>query len=181
MPWLSRRSIRPAPELVLLALLSASCGYTVTTSAGGGIRRLAVAPIEEPGLDIDGGAMVSVAVRRAVARGPGLRLVRTHPDALLFVRLIDARTGLRPLADPGARAAQYAVTVKIQGELRRADGAALWTSPTIVGAAEMLSPADGVEAIDGARRRTLQRAAEDAAEQLVVLIRHREPTSSGSR
>ena len=130
---------------------------------------MSVAPVLESGTDIDAGALVSAAVRRAVARAPATDLV--DPDfaqSRLEVELIGASARLAPLAEPGRRAAQYLAVVRLRGRLVDLDGDVLWASPVVAGEAPFLSAAGRIEALDGARRRALKQAAEQAADRLIA-------------
>ena len=153
--------------MALLALVTA-CGYG-SAAAPVAIR---VAPVAEPGLDVDAAALVARAVRRAVARGPGTRIAATGAEEIsLEVELLDAGMNLAAFADPNLRAAEYRATVLLRGRLRDPSGAVVWSSPVIAGESAVLSPPGRVEVLDGARRRSLEWAAEDAADRLVVSVR----------
>lgn len=133
---------------------------------------IAVAPIREPGLDLDAGADVTRAVRLAVARAAGFRLVEeSDADRVLHVELLDVNSALAPFAEPSLRAAQYVVRLTLRGTLQDEHGR--WTSPAVVGEGRFLSTPGGVEQLDGANRRALERAAQQAAERLVGTLRFR--------
>jgi hypothetical protein len=149
----------------------ASCGYSIGAGrAPGGLTSLAVETKDQEALDVDAAALVSRAVRRAIARGPSTQLAEEGAEGTLRVRLIEARADLAPLADPRLRAAQYRAEIRLVATLVRTDGKLLWTSSLIVGEAPYLSTPGALERLDGARRRALERAAEDAADRLVAAM-----------
>lgn len=160
-------------ELVIL-LTVAGCGYTLGAApTPGGVRHIRVAPVEEPGIDIDAAAVVSNAVRRAVARSPSTKLASGDgAEAALYVTMLDAKEGLAPYANPGARAAQYKLRVRVKARLMSSAGEMLWSSGIIEGEAAFLSPTGGLESVDGARRRAMVSAAEDAADRLIDAMTH---------
>jgi hypothetical protein len=150
------------------AVLAAGCGYTVGP-AGGTARAIAVGRMTEPGIDVDAAALVNAAVRHALASSPGTRLVAEDAaDETLDIELLNATSGLAPLADPNLRAAQYRALVLVRGKLIDRTGKVTWTSPVITGEAPFLSTPGPIETLDGARRRALSRAADVAAERLVA-------------
>lgn len=161
---------------VALSMSEPSCGYQVTArGTGAAARAIRVGRIIEPGIDVDAAAMVAGAVRQAIARGPSTRLVRGDAaEAELEVELVNSASALATLADPGLRAAQYRAVVLVRGRLLDKQGKVLWTSTVITGEAPYLSAPGPIEALDGARRRALERAADDAAERLVASMSWRE-------
>jgi hypothetical protein len=149
--------------------LGGACGYAV--SPGAGARAIAVGKVSEPAIDVDAAAMVNAAVRHAIASNPSTRLVSGGAaDATLDIELVNSAAALAPLADPNLRAAQYRVVVLVKGRLHDRSGKVIWESPVIVGEAPFLSTPGQVEALDGARRRALSRAADVAAERLVASL-----------
>ena len=161
---------RRAAALTALALLGASCGYTSrVTGPDGGDVAVVVPPVAHPGLDPYAPGIVDRALRRAVARAAGLRLSDAAPRALR-VTVADVRIGLTPFAEPGLRAAQYEAEITLTGAL---EGGRPWRSPVVRGAAPFLSTGGRLEALDGAGRRALGEAADEAARRLVgALVRH---------
>lgn len=157
-----------APRLLFLAsVFIGACGYTVGRVApANGPRAISVAPIEERGIDVDAAAMVARAVRRRVAMGPSTVLEEDRPEAVLSVSLIEAGHALSPMSDPRLRAAEYVAQIRLQGTLSSTAGAALWRSPVVVGEAHFMSMPGPIESLDGARRRALAQAADEAAERL---------------
>jgi hypothetical protein len=155
-----------------IALLLVSCGYTLGPGrTPGGVRALAVAKIDEPGLDLDAAALVAESVRRAVARGPSTELAPSgSEEATVEIRLLESSSGLAPLADPATRAAQYRAIIRLTAVLTKSDGRVLWRSAIVTGEAPYLSMPGKLEALDGARRRALAQAADDAAAKLMALI-----------
>lgn len=158
-------------SLLIAALGLASCGYTF----GRDLRPISVAPIKEPGIDVDAAPLLTAAIRHAVARGPGTRLAGEESGAaLLQVELLSSTSGLTSFADPAVRAAQYRAVVNVRATLVGANGKTLWQSSVITGEAPYLSTPGAIEKLEGARRRALERAAEDAAERLVASLRWRD-------
>ncbi|MCC7383592.1 MAG: hypothetical protein IT384_17260 [Deltaproteobacteria bacterium] len=155
-----------AVTVFLPALIGASaCGYQL--GAATGVQNLAVHVEDQRGLDVDAEALVAGALRRTIARGPGTSLAPDgEEEATLRVQLIDARSGLSPLADPSLRAAQYRAEIRVVATLLGSDGRVLWRSSVLSGEASYLSRPGGLEVLDGARRSALARAAEDVAERL---------------
>jgi hypothetical protein len=151
---------------IIVALSAASCGYSFAPRAGAA-RPIHVAPIAEPGIDVDAAAWVNVAVRHAVARSPSTRLVaREEAYATLEVEMVNSAAALAPLADPGLRASQYHAVLVLRGKLVDKTGRVLWRSEA-TGDVPFLSTPGPIETLDGARRRALQRAAEEAADRLI--------------
>jgi hypothetical protein len=148
-----------------------ACGYGVGATRAISVGKL----VDAQAIDVDAAALVTNAVRRAVARGPRTRLVESDAaDAHLEVELLSTDSPLAPFADPAARAAQYRATVTVRGRLVDRGGKIVWTSNAITGEARYLSVSGAVEALEGARRRALERAAEDAAERLLAGMDWRE-------
>lgn len=129
--------------------------------------RIQVAPIREPGLAVDAGGVLEVAVRTALSRG-GFESVASDGDLVLRIDVVAMDAQLAPFAEPGLRAAQYRVNVRLVGQA--SGGSSVWTSPLISAEAPIFGPPGRLEALDGAHRRALERAAESAAEQLVVAL-----------
>lgn len=157
----------------LFALLGfVACGYTHTSARPDGeLRRLHVAPIVDPALHLDTGALVEEAVRRAIARESGVLLVgATDADEILEVELLSGTASLEAFAQPDRRAAQYRATVLVRGVLKRSSGQVQWTSPPVSGDSAYLSTPGALESLDGAERRGLDRAAQQAAERLVLAL-----------
>lgn len=155
---------------VCLLVGGAGCGYSVGRGASGP-RTLAVSMTKEPGIDLDAAAMVDNATRRALTRSPSTRLVSQEgADQVLEVELLQVQAGLAPFAEPGLRAAQYQVSVRIKGRVVDSSGRALWSSATITGEAPFVSTPGSLEALDGARRRALARASDEAADRLVAAL-----------
>ncbi len=155
-----------------LTLLAVGCGYTFgAPRAPGGVERLDVAPVVEPGIDVDAAAVVASAVRTSVSRGGSISLSSpSAADALLKVELLGSAAGLEPFASPSVRATQYRAAVRIRATLVRPDGEVLWTSPIVEGRAPFLSVPDAAETLDGVRRRAMVTAASDAADQLIAAM-----------
>lgn len=162
-----------AAAIQIAALLGlAGCGYSFgVPKAPGGVRRLGVAPITEPGIDLDAAAVVSVAVRRSVARGPSVALASTaKAEAILRVVLLGATSSLEPFSSRSVRATQYRALIRIRATLEKPDGVVLWRSPVLEGRAPYLSVADAAETLDGAQRRAMAHAAADAADKLMTAM-----------
>ena len=161
-------------RLGALALVAVTgCGYTtrVSTPAGDdyGLR---VTPVSHPGLDPYAPGLVDHALRRAVARAAGLR-VDDDAAPTLTVEVVDARVGLTAFAEPALRAAQYQAEVVLRGVLVGPSGRRVWGSPLSAGVAPYLSTGGRIEALDGAGRRAMGEAADEAARRLVGhLVRH---------
>lgn len=153
-------------SVALAALLGTACGYTV--GAAKSARSFRVAPLREPGLDTDAGALVLRSVRQTLARGPSTRLA-SGSEAVpeLTVELISSDASLAPFSDPGLRAAQYLAVVRIRGTLTSSTGRQMWRSGVVSAEEPYFTVADDLEALDGARRSALSRAATRAAEDLV--------------
>jgi hypothetical protein len=145
-----------------------SCGYSIAPGAGAA-RAINVSPIAEQGIDIDAASLVAVAVRHAVARGPSTRLASDQDaNETLQVELLNSASSLAVLADPALRAAQNRAMVTVRGRLLDKKGHVIWESAIITCDSPFLSTPGPIETLDGARRRALQRAAEDAADRLVA-------------
>jgi hypothetical protein len=152
-------------------LVAAGCGYTAG-GLGASAAPLAVhlEALDEPGQDVDAAALVAQAIRRALARRPGLLLTSAgEAEVALSVRLLGVTSGLAPFSDPGLRAPQYVVTLALGAEARRGSGAPRGLPP-VQGEAVYFSTPGRVEALDGARRLALARAAEDAADRLATAL-----------
>lgn len=162
--------MRPAALLGLLSAL-AGCGYSTRVVGPHGDDLTVFVPlVEAPGIDVDAPGFVDASVRREVARAAGLSLAgEAGAQAVFRVEVLEVRTGLAPFAEPALRAAQYQATIRLRGRLER-PGAKGWRSGVVTGAASYLSTAGPIERLDGAGRRALARAAEDAAEQLVAAL-----------
>ncbi len=104
--------------------------------------------------------------------GPSTSLEDEHPDAVLSVRLIEAQHALSPMADPRLRAPEYVAQIRLQATLSSTVGATQWRSPVVVGESAFMSMPGSIESLDGARRRALAQAAEQAADRLHALIVH---------
>lgn len=137
-------------------------------------QRVFVEVVDGDGIDVDLAALLATATRDAVAGRAELSLVgRGDADVTLRVDLVPGAAGLSALADPARRAAEYRVEVRLQATLvteTSSRSEPLWRSDTIVGEATYLSAAGSIVALDGARRRALARAAEDAAQRLVTAL-----------
>lgn len=159
-------------RLALALTLLIGCGYTTSSAhPTGAPRRIYVAPIREAGVHVDTGALAEEAVRRAVADEAGLLLVSAlDAEWTLELELVSGAAGLEAFAQPDRRAAQYRSTVQLRGVLRDPRGEVRWRSPTVVGAAAYLSTPGALESLDGAERRGLDRAAQQAAERLVLAL-----------
>lgn len=157
---------------LLLVLFGTGCGYSMATRAPSGrAYPIAVAPVREPALDVDAGSEVQRAVQTSVARSAGLALVEPNDDAyLLRVEVLDVTTNLAPFAEPNVRAGQYIVRLSLRVTIEHL-GAPIWQSGVINGQGRFLSTPGAVERLDGDGRRTLQRAAIDAADRLVLAVR----------
>jgi hypothetical protein len=130
---------------------------------------LAVAEIRETGVDVDAAGFVSAAVRRAVSRGQGLELAGSKAHGELAVEIVDIQLGLGAFAEPGLRAARYQVSISLRGKLTDASGFE-WTSAPVTGYAPFFSTPGAIEALDGAGRRALERASDEAAERLIASV-----------
>ena len=129
--------------------------------------RLFVEVVDADGIDPDLGAAVAVALRQAVAARPELSLVaRSEAEAMLRLGLQGGTTGLSPLADPTRRAPEYRVVLRAEATLA-GEGVAAWQSGALVGEATYASDVRSIGALDGARRRALERAAEELARRVV--------------
>ncbi|MBK6690257.1 MAG: hypothetical protein IPG45_37675 [Deltaproteobacteria bacterium] len=162
--------LRWSPVFALVGLIA--CGYTASSARPDGqVRRLHVAPIVDPALHLDTGALVEEAVRQAIAREAGVLLV-AEPDAeeVLQVELLSGAAGLEAFAQPDRRAAQYRATVLVRGILKGRGGQVEWTSPVVSGDSAYLSTPGALESLDGAERRGLDRAAQQAAGRLVLAL-----------
>jgi hypothetical protein len=139
-----------------------------------------VLEVREPGIDVDAAGFVSAAVRRAVSRGQGLQLAGSKAHGELAVEIVDMQIGLGTFSEPGLRAARYQVWISLRGKLTDASGFA-WTSAPITGYAPFFSTPGPIEALDGAGRRALEHATQEAAERLIaslMLVLNREITRS---
>lgn len=153
-------------------MLVASCGYHFGAVGPQGVRALEVRAEDEQGIDVDAGALLASAVRRAVAHGPSTHLAPPgEAEAILEVRLIEARAPLSPLSDTAVRAGEYRAEVVAVGTLVAPDGRVLWRSQRVIGSAPFLSAPGALETQEGLRRAALARAAEEAAERLVTALR----------
>ena len=140
----------------------------------GKVKNVAVRPVHEDGVDVDAAGILSGVIRKAVAAHPAATLVtEQNAEAILVVELLSVGGGLAPLADPGSRAAQYRSQISIKAKLDHSSGNTIWHSGRIIGQADYLSVPDGIETLDGARRRALMRAAQNAADQLVTSLVYR--------
>lgn len=149
-----------------------ACGYTVASvqTTTGEPYRLEVAPVIEPGIDVDAAAYVSSAVRTAVLRSQGLELgAAGSANGRLTVEILDVQIGLGAFSEPNLRAARYQVSVVLRGRLADASGVS-WTSAAVTGTAPFLSPPGRIEALDGAGRRAMERASDEAAQRLVAAL-----------
>lgn len=175
-----------APRLAATAWLLAAlgCGYTTrVVGPGGGDLLVHVPQVEAPGIDVDAAGLVDARLRRAVARAAGLALApEVDAQVVLHVEVLEVRAGLSPFAEPALRAAQYEATVRLRGRLARRDGGPAWRSAPVTGRDAYLSTAGPIERLDGAGRRALARAAEDAAERLVaaMVLHLRAPPATGT-
>ena len=156
----------------MLGLLVVGCGYQSTVARGDGPpRTLRIPPIRETAVDLDAGAMVQRSLLLAAGRVPGLVLVSADaPAPALEAELVAVRSGLSPFAEPNLRAAHYRVVVELQGRLVGLDGRVLFTSAVVHGEAPFYSTPGRIEVLDGAARRALERASEQAAERLVMIV-----------
>jgi hypothetical protein len=159
----------------LILLLCSACGYAMGTGRfPQQVERIAVPPVTEDGVDVDAAGVLAGLVRKAVAAHPAARLVSAkRAEAILHVKLDSVGGGLAPLSDPGSRAAQYRSQITITAQLKRPGGEVIWRSGRIVGQADFLSVPDAIETLDGARRRALARAAENATDQLMTSLIYR--------
>ncbi|MEQ8278881.1 MAG: LPS assembly lipoprotein LptE [Deltaproteobacteria bacterium] len=159
----------------LLLLLAAACGYTTSARrADGTVHTIFVEPIAEPGLDLDAGSDVARAVRLAIARTSGLALAdEATADHRLRVEILGVRSSLAPFAEPALRAAQYVVRITLRGVVHDATGVPAWQTPVVTGDSRFMSTPGGVEQLDGANRRTIEQASQEAAERLVTMIEMR--------
>ena len=135
------------------------------------IKKLAVPPVTEDGVDIDAAALLGGAIRRAVTRHPSADLVSVpKADARLQITLLDVSGSLAPMADPGLRAAQYRARVTMKAVLIHRDGRTLWRTSRIIGQADYLSVPDDIEALEGRHKTALKEASDSAAEQLMTAL-----------
>jgi hypothetical protein len=128
-----------------------------------------VVEVRETGIDVDAAGYVTTSVRRAVARGQGLELAGAKPHGELAVEIVDIQIGLGAFAEPGLRAARYQVAISLRGKLKDASGFE-WTSAPVTGYAPFFSTPDPIESLDGAGRRALERASDEAAERLIASL-----------
>jgi hypothetical protein len=115
-----------------------------------------------------------------VARAQGLQLAGSKAHGTLSVEIVDIQIGLGTFAEPSLRAARYQVSISLRGKLEDAGGF-VWTSAPIAGHAPFFSTPGAIEALDGAGRRALERASDEAAERLVaslMFVLNREVTRS---
>ena len=167
---------------VLLAF--SSCGYaTRPPLLGPSDWQLHLAPIVEEALDLDAGAEVDSALRRHLARRTFIRLEEDAANTLV-VALSEARVQLAARAEPALRAPRYVVKVALKATLVQEDiKPTMSHSFVVAGEDEFTAPAGSIEALDGAQRASLARAADEAADRLVnalVAIHFRVSTSSSS-
>lgn len=157
---------------VLLCLALAGCGYTVASvrTTGGEPYRLDVAPVVELGVDVDAAGYVASAVRSTILRSQGLELGGAgSANGRLTVEIVDVQIGLGAFSEPNLRAARYQVSIVLRGRLADSGGET-WTSAPVTGTAPFLSPPGRIEALDGAGRRALERASDEAADRLVAAL-----------
>jgi hypothetical protein len=147
------------------------CGYSAGSfRSSGEPYRVRIAPIvDRPAVDIDAAGLVATSIRGAILREQGLALVNGEPDGLLAVDLVSVDMGIGAFAEPSLRAARYQVTVVVECRLSE-DGREVWRSPPIAGVAPFFSPPGRIEALDGASRRALEHASEQAAERAVAAL-----------
>ncbi len=139
-------------------------------TATGEPYRLSVVEVGESGIDVDAGALVSASVRRAVMREQGLTLATgATAHGALAVEIVDIQISLGSFTDPSQRAARYQVVVSLRGRLEDASGFK-WVSPAATGYAPFFSTPGPIEALDGAGRRALEQAAEDAGQRLIASL-----------
>lgn len=119
--------------------------------------------------DVDLAGEIDAAVGRALVRTPNLALTQTATTGL-EVELVRAGQGLRPLAEPGLRAAEYLAFVVLRGRLIDEAGHTISRSPAVRGEARFLSRPGRIEALDGAGRTAMARAVEQAATRLVAWV-----------
>ena len=156
-----------------LALLvsSAGCGYVpFVPGSSFGSPTIYIEAVETPGISVDAAAEVEAALGSAFARQPGWVLSsEDHARYRLQIRLTRAATRLAPLTEPAVRAAHYETEIRIQAVVHDRDGAVLWRGHESA-RADYLSTPGRIEALEGADRRALARAASMAAERLVDAV-----------
>lgn len=110
---------------------------------------------------------VESAVRQALAAHPQLTLARHSAAAVprLDVRLAMADVVLEPFADRGRRANPYRAVVVLDATLKTPTGGSVFPIRAM-GEVLVLAPPGGIEALDGALRRGIDRAAGQAARRL---------------
>lgn len=151
-----------------MLLVLAGC-YTLGAPAPSEAR-LFVEVVDADGIDPDLGAAVAAALRRAVAARPELTLVdRGSAEATLRLGLRGSTTGLSSLSDPARRAPEYRVVLRAEASLFGA-GVAPWQSGLLDADATYASDTRSIIALDGARRRALERAAEELARRVVAAL-----------
>ncbi|MFO0723267.1 MAG: LPS assembly lipoprotein LptE [Myxococcota bacterium] len=154
----------------LLLLLMGGCYSFGAPSLPGGVQHLSsVRALDRAGVDVDAAALLLSALRRRAFSGPE---GAEGEGAELVVELVDQRTNLAALSDPGRRAGEYRAELTVLGRLVRADGKQVWSSPPIVASASYFSTTGGIESLDGQRRSALARAADEAAEKLLDVLRY---------
>lgn len=159
----------------LILLLVAGCGYTTSARrADGTVHTIYIAPISEPGIDLDAGADVARSVRLAVGRSSGLALAEAgDADYTMTVEILGVDSSLAPFAEPTLRAAQYNVRISLRAVLEDVPGRLAYTTPIVVGESRYLSTPGGLEVLDGANRRMIEQAADQAASRLVTMVQMR--------
>ncbi|MBK8012391.1 MAG: hypothetical protein IPK13_13660 [Deltaproteobacteria bacterium] len=155
---------------VLLAT-AASCGYGFGRAGPAAGRSLEIRPprIQAVTPDVDVVGEINWAIGRALARSPRVALTETATTSF-EIELVRTGQGLRPLAEPGLRAADYLAFVVLRGRLLDEAGRTVWRSPPVRGEARFLSRPGRVEALDGAGRTAMARAIERAVSRLVSLL-----------
>ena len=157
--------------MLVLSACSYTWGYRQFPAK---VQTVAVLPAIENGVDVDASAMLTSSVRRAIMKHPAVDLAsQGNADAHLKLTLVDVRSGLAPMSDPGRRAAQYRSYITVRAELHHKDGRKLWQVGRVIGQADYLSVADDIEALDGRRRTALQEAADSATEQLITALTYK--------
>lgn len=189
--WSTERSPRPSNYrsmygVGVMTLLSGSalagCGYVPLSGGRGPAEQIFLEPIVDvaesegrPDASIDAGSELEYALRSAFVRQAAFTLAAEDRASLrLKIRLEAVSTALDSFAEPAVRAARYEAKVALHAELRDQKGGLCWRGQAL-GRADVFSPAGALETLDGALRRALQQASEDAAARLLgalVVGRH---------
>jgi len=157
-------------KTALIALVLSSGCYTLGAPRPP-VERVAVVVADDDGIDVDLAAIVSTAVREAIAERTELALTQaSEAQAVLYVDVVSGRSGLSLLADPALRSAEYKIDVILEGRLVRDPGELLWKSGPISGEATYLGSKGPIVHLDGDRRTAMSRAAQDASRRMISAL-----------